>query len=88
MDDIVGAWKTFRDPQNGFWCDSMWLSDYQTPCGPSNNFYSSAGTGMGLVSEAIMTELGERDRVSDVMSYSALQDIRPELRQRRDWSRV
>ena len=60
MDDIVGAWRTFRDPQNGFWCDSMWLSDYQTPCGASNNFYSSAGTGMGLVSEAIMTELGER----------------------------
>ena len=60
MDDIVGAWRTFRDPQNGFWCDSMWLSDYQTPCGPSNNYYSSAGTGMGLVSEAIMTELGER----------------------------
>ena len=62
MDDIVGAWNLFRDPQNGFWCDSMWLSDYQTPCGPSNNFYSSAGTGMGLVSEAIMTELGERER--------------------------
>ena len=32
----------------------------QTSCGASNNFYSSAGTGMGLVSEAIMTELGER----------------------------
>ena len=60
MDDIVTAWRLFRDQKNGFWCDSMWLSDYQTPCGASNNFYSSAGTGMGLVSEAIMTELGER----------------------------
>ena len=30
-----------------------------TPCGPNNNFYSSAGTGMGMVSEAIMVELGE-----------------------------
>ena len=30
-----------------------------TPCGPGNNFYSAAGSGMGLVSEAIMTELGE-----------------------------
>ena len=30
-----------------------------TPCGPNNNFYSAAGTGMGLVTEAIMVELGE-----------------------------
>ena len=30
-----------------------------TPCGPNNNFYSSAGTGMGMVTEAIMVELGE-----------------------------
>ena len=37
----------------------MWLADYQEPCGANNNFYSSAGTGMGLVSEAIMTELGK-----------------------------
>ena len=59
MDDIVGAWNLFRDPGNGFWCDGLWFSDYPTPCGPSNNFYSAAGTGMGLVSEAIMTELGE-----------------------------
>ena len=28
------------------------------PCGPNNNQYSSAGTGMGLVSEAIVVELG------------------------------
>ena len=30
-----------------------------TPCGPDNNFYSAAGAGMGLVTEAIMVELGE-----------------------------
>ena len=30
-----------------------------TPCGPNNNFYSAAGTGMGLVTETIMVELGE-----------------------------
>ena len=65
MDDIVGAWNLFRDPGNGFWCDGLWFSDYPTPCGPSNNFYSAAGTGMGLVSEAIMTELGEREREMD-----------------------
>ena len=59
MDDIVGSWRLFRDSKNGLWCDSMWLADYQEPCGANNNFYSSAGTGMGLVSEAIMTELGE-----------------------------
>ena len=59
MDDIVGVWNLFRDQGTGLWCDSLWFADYQTPCGPDNNFYSSAGTGMGLVSEAIMTELGE-----------------------------
>ena len=30
-----------------------------TPCGPNNNFYSAAGSGMGLVTEAIMVELGK-----------------------------
>ena len=30
-----------------------------TPCGPNNNFYSAAGIGMGLVTEAIMVELGK-----------------------------
>jgi len=59
MDDIVGVWSLFRDPKNGFWCDSLWIStDIVTPCGPDNNFYSSAGTGMGLVTEVIMAEIG------------------------------
>ena len=46
-----------RDPQNGFWCDNLFPNDLR-PCGAQNNFYSAAGTGMGLVSEAIMVELG------------------------------
>ena len=58
LDDIVAVWRQFRDPDNGFWCDTLFLENL-TPCGPSNNFYSSAGTGMGMVTEAIMVELGE-----------------------------
>ena len=23
MDDIVGVWSQFRDPDNGFWCDTL-----------------------------------------------------------------
>merc|ERR1719270_243140 len=57
MDDIVTFWRQFRDPQNGFWCDNLLPNDLR-PCGAQNNFYSAAGTGMGLVSEAIMVELG------------------------------
>ena len=33
----------------------------QVPCGPLHNYYSSAGTGMGLATEAVMTELGITD---------------------------
>jgi len=63
MDDIVAVWRQYRDPENGFWCDSLWFSSgTQTPCGAQNNFYSSAGTGMGLVTEAIMVELGYQTR--------------------------
>ena len=53
-------YSNFRDPENGFWCDTLRLNQaVMTPCGPSNNFYSAAGTGMGLVTEAIMVELGK-----------------------------
>ena len=49
----------FRDPLNGFYCDTLrFTSEILTPCGPNNNFYSAAGTGMGFISEAIMVELG------------------------------
>ena len=58
--DILSVWSQFRDPQTGFWFDTLHLPDTGdlVPCGDSNNFYSSAGTGIGLVSEAIMAELG------------------------------
>ena len=23
MDDIVGVWREFRDPETGFWCDTL-----------------------------------------------------------------
>ena len=57
-------WNSFRDPVNGAWCDTLRFPDVSDPsaavdtCGESNNFYSSAGTGMGLVSEAISAQLG------------------------------
>ena len=75
MDDIVAVWRQFRYissyrvspkrmiiyrvPLNGLYCDKLRFSVSWTPCGPNNNQYSSAGTGMGLVSEAIMVELGK-----------------------------
>jgi len=63
MEDIVGVWSQFRDPDTGLWCDTLrFTSGTLTPCGPGNNFYSAAGSGMGLVSEAIMTELGYQTR--------------------------
>ena len=67
MEDIVAVWRMFRDPLTGFWCDNLYFADSPedpptNPCGPEVNVYSSAGTGMGLISEAIMTELGEREK--------------------------
>ena len=59
MEDIVGVWRMFRDPLTGFWCDNLYFADSPedpptNPCGPEVNVYSSAGTGMGLISEAIL----------------------------------
>ena len=51
--------RILRVACTGVWCDTLRFN--QVPiveCGANNNFYSSAGTGMGLVSEAIATELG------------------------------
>ena len=59
FEDALAVWQSFRDPDTGVWCDTLRFN--QVPlvqCGPNNNFYSSAGTGMGLVSDAIATELG------------------------------
>ena len=36
----------------------------QVPCGPLHNYYSSAGTGMGLATEAVMTELGNTNCIT------------------------
>jgi len=63
MKDIVGVWRMFRDPLTGLWCDNLYFQAHPddpptNPCGPDNDHYSSAGTGMGLVSEAVMAELG------------------------------
>ena len=63
MEDIVNVWRMFRDPLTGFWCDNLYFAAHPddpptNPCGPEVNLYSAAGTGMGLVSEAIMAELG------------------------------
>lgn len=57
--DTLAAWGTFRDPRNGLWCDSVSFSG--PACGVDNDRYSSAGTGMGLVSEAVAVEVGSSD---------------------------
>jgi len=65
LDDLFTVWRAFRDPLNGAWCDSLHFADDDdelTPCGEGNNFYSSAGMGMGLVSEASAVELGIQTR--------------------------
>ena len=58
--DVFKFWKGYRDPRNGLYCDNQ---DFQTTtvCGETNYFYSSASLGMGLVAEAIFSELGLQD---------------------------
>ena len=46
FEDALAVWQSYRDPENGVWCDTLRFTD--TPmvtCGEHNNFYSSAGTG-------------------------------------------
>ena len=64
MTDIVAGWESFRDPRNGLWCDTINFTNGTTTdiCGPANNWYSSAATGMGLISETVFVELGVRSR--------------------------
>ena len=45
--------------KNGLWCDTVAFSG--PACGANNDRYSSAGTGMGLVSEAVAVEVGSAD---------------------------
>ena len=49
FEDNLAVWQSFRDPENGVWCDTLRFKD--TPmvtCGKNNNFYSSAGTGISF----------------------------------------
>ncbi|CAK0825836.1 unnamed protein product [Prorocentrum cordatum] len=57
MVDLYVFWSTFRDPDNGLYCDAIYL-DGTTVCGPANDFYSLASVGMGLVAECVFAELG------------------------------
>ena len=46
FEDALAVWDMYRDPYNGFYCDSLHFYPKPiAPCGPRNNFYSSAGTG-------------------------------------------
>jgi len=55
--DALAVWDLYRDPGNGFYCDTLRFSSNPytpiVPCGPQNNIYSSAGTGKP---EAILQE--------------------------------
>ena len=57
FEDALAVWDLYRDPANGFYCDTLRFSLNPdtpiVPCGPQNNFYSSAGTGKP---EAILHE--------------------------------
>ena len=47
FNDSLALWDLFRDKENGVYCDTINFpsTGTVTSCGPSNNFYSSAGTG-------------------------------------------
>jgi hypothetical protein len=54
--DQINFWLAFRDDETGLFCDSLYFDDNQG-CGESNNRYSSASTGMGLIMDAVLVEL-------------------------------
>ena len=46
FEDALSVWQSFRDPDNGAWCDTLQLNQIpMVQCGVNNNFYSGAGTG-------------------------------------------
>ena len=57
FNDSLKLWDLYRDADNGLYCDTIRF-DPMVPCGSSNNFYSSAGAGMGLVIKTIMAQYG------------------------------
>ena len=47
FEDALAVWQSFRDPENGVWCDTLRFNQVpMVTCGENNNFYSSAGTGI------------------------------------------
>lgn len=58
MNDAFRYWELFRDPSNGLWCDSIGLNTGSARCKFGSAIYSSAGTGMGIVSDCVRAELG------------------------------
>ena len=67
MTNAFRFWQTFRDGNTGLWCDTiylMWANDIKTETcvNTYGGFYSSAGTGMGLMSEAVFAEMGLQTR--------------------------
>jgi hypothetical protein len=57
MVDLYRFWSAFRDPDNGLYCDALYLEGTAV-CGPGNDFYSLASAGMGLVADCIFAESG------------------------------
>eukprot|EP01062_Namystynia_karyoxenos_P065623 TRINITY_DN5934_c0_g1_i1.p1 TRINITY_DN5934_c0_g1~~TRINITY_DN5934_c0_g1_i1.p1 ORF type:complete len:427 (+),score=68.86 TRINITY_DN5934_c0_g1_i1:92-1372(+) len=55
--DLFRFWGTFRDSGTGAFCDTVYFGS-GPGCGPSNNRYSSAGTGMGLIADCAFAEAG------------------------------
>lgn len=71
--DTFLFWNYFRDPYNGLYCDSLFLTNNTTVCGSKNNVYSIAAQGMGLLADCVFTELGFLDR--DVAKQRAQQTL-------------
>lgn len=55
MTDAFRFWSSMRDRTNGLWCDHI---DFKPRTECDGRQYSSAGTGMGLVTDALFAELG------------------------------
>ncbi len=50
FEDALAVWQSFRDPENGVWCDTLRFNQVpMVTCGENNNFYSSAGTGYSII---------------------------------------
>lgn len=61
MQDLYRFWDAFRDPGTGAYCDSISFANDDV-CDGTKAFYSSAGTGMGLILECVFVELGLQSR--------------------------